>query len=146
MTIDDKTGVLALLNANPVFQLATLGSDGAPRLRNMLLYRADGQGIVFHTGSFKTVYQELLAQPRVELCVLDGASNTQVRVSGLCRELDDPVLRDTIIASPGREFLAPMIARWGREAIRVFCLAGGEARCWNFATNGTYPKPVIRLD
>lgn len=42
-----KTEIIDLINKNPASHLATV--DGTrPRVRGMLIYRADEQGIIFH--------------------------------------------------------------------------------------------------
>ena len=41
-----------LMNANLGFHLATVEGD-QPRVRGMMLYRADENGIIFHTASTK---------------------------------------------------------------------------------------------
>jgi len=47
-----KSQIFDLLNKNLVFFLATVeGTE--PRVRGMMLYRADESGIIFHTGPQK---------------------------------------------------------------------------------------------
>ena len=46
-----------LMNANPAFHLATVEGE-QPRVRGMLLFRADENGIIFHTASTKDVTTE----------------------------------------------------------------------------------------
>jgi uncharacterized pyridoxamine 5'-phosphate oxidase family protein len=45
----NKSEILGFLNANPVFHLATVEGN-KPHARGMLMYRADENGILFHTG------------------------------------------------------------------------------------------------
>jgi pyridoxine/pyridoxamine 5'-phosphate oxidase len=77
----NATAILELLTANPAFYLATTDL-GEPRVRGMLLYRADAGGILFHTGAMKEVCRQLLTDPAVELCFFDPQRMTQVRVRG----------------------------------------------------------------
>ena len=58
--------IYALMNANPVFHLATVEGD-QPRVRGMLLFRADENGLIFHTASTKDVYTQIMNNPKVEM-------------------------------------------------------------------------------
>ena len=87
---------------NPGFHLATIDGD-FPRVRGMFLFRADSNGIIFHTGAFKDLYSQVLACPNVELCF--NEQNTQVRVSGCLEIIDDNALKDEIVNHPSRAFL-----------------------------------------
>ena len=77
----NKVEILDFLNSNPVCHLATIDGD-QPRVRGMLMYRADENGILFHTGSFKDLYKQMQQNPNVELCFSSADSSKQVRVSG----------------------------------------------------------------
>ena len=65
-----KQDVFKLMNENPVFYLATLDGD-EPRVRGMLLYKADEMGILFHSGTMKEVYNQVFKSPNVQLCFND---------------------------------------------------------------------------
>ena len=59
-----KKHVFEIINRNPVMFLATI--DGSePRVRGMMLYKADESGIVFHTGPQKDVYRQIIENPNV---------------------------------------------------------------------------------
>jgi len=75
---------------NPVFFLATV-EDEEPRVRGMLLYKADENGIIFHTGTMKALYEQVLKNPKVELCF--SGDGTQVRVSGKLEIIEDNNIR-----------------------------------------------------
>lgn len=135
--------LLALINRNPAFFLATI-EDGEPRVRGMLLYRADEHGIIFHTGAMKDLYRQLLAKPAVELCFNDWQENIQVRVRGRAVLLDDPGLVEKIVNSPGREFLKPWVEKLGMEMLSVFRVEGCRAYDWSMTTNFA-PKEFIQL-
>ena len=126
--------LLALINRNPAFFLATL-EDGEPRVRGMLLYRAGQNGIIFHTGAMKDLYRQLIAHPAVELCFNDWQENIQVRVRGRANAMDDPALKEEIVNSPGREFLKPLVGQLGMEAFAVFRVTGCRAHTWSMAAN-----------
>ena len=63
----NRNEMLQFMNANPVCCLATV-ENGQPRVRGMLMYRADEQGILFHTASFKDLYRQVQENPLVEVC------------------------------------------------------------------------------
>ena len=50
-----------------VYYLATMDGD-QPRVRGMMLFKADKDGIIFHTASTKDVYKQLQKNPKAELC------------------------------------------------------------------------------
>lgn len=99
-----KEQIFEILNKNLVFFLATV--EGAePRVRGMMLYRADESGIVFHTGPHKDVYNQILVNPSVQMCFYDAAQNIQIRVRGSLEKLNDEALKDEIVAHPTRAFM-----------------------------------------
>ena len=85
-----KEEIFKIMNENPVLHLATMDGD-QPRVRGMLLFRADEDGIIFHTGSFKDVYSQIQKNPKAELCF--NGQGIQVRVSGVLEEVDDENLK-----------------------------------------------------
>jgi pyridoxamine 5'-phosphate oxidase len=139
----DRHDILALVNANPAFFLATV-EDGEPRVRGMLLYRADEEGILFHTGGMKDVYRQLLANPVVELCFFDQQKMVQIRVRGTVRIVDDLQLKNEIVNSPGREFLKPWVESQGLDVLTVFRVVECQALVWTIATNFAL-KELIRI-
>lgn len=139
----DKYEILAIINSNPAFFLATI-EDGEPRVRGMLLYRADDTGILFHTGGMKDVYRQLKANPAVELCFFDHQNMVQVRVRGTARLVDDLRLKEEIVSSPGREFLKPWVESQGLDVLEVFNVENCQALVWTMATNFA-PKEPVRI-
>jgi len=67
-----KHEILQFMNENPVFYLATAEGD-QPRVRGMLLFRADENGIIFHTASNKDVAMQMKKIPR-QNCALPAAA------------------------------------------------------------------------
>lgn len=137
----NKEDCISFMKRFPNFHLATVDSDGQPRTRGMFLYTADDDGFVFHTGSFKKLYADLKENPLVEACFFDQETMTQLRAAGTAVEIVDPDYRDTIINSPGREFLIPMIAAKGIDSIRIFRVKSLRVTEWGFPSNYVYPKP-----
>ncbi len=70
--------VIDFINGHQACTLATI-DNGKPRLRGMLMYRADEQGILFHTGTFKALYAQLVKCADVELCFNDFEKGVQLR-------------------------------------------------------------------
>jgi uncharacterized pyridoxamine 5'-phosphate oxidase family protein len=96
--------VFELMNSNPAFHLATM-EDDQPRVRAMLLYKADESGIIFHSGTMKDVYKQICKNPKVELCFNDFNKNAQLRVSGKLEIVSDNNLKDEISNHASRGFL-----------------------------------------
>jgi pyridoxamine 5'-phosphate oxidase len=124
--------VLDFIQANPACHLATTEGD-QPRVRGMFLYRADEHGIVFHTGTGKALWGQILANPKVELCFLDSKRNLQVRVEGFAEPLPDPELKEEIVRE--RSFLKPLVDAHGWDAFAVFRVKLLRAAWWSMETN-----------
>lgn len=139
----DKHEIQAIINSNPAFFLATT-EEGEPRVRGILLYRADDEGILFHTGGMKDVCRQLMASPAVELCFFDQQKMLQVRVRGTARLINDRELKQEIVDSPGREFLKPWVASQGLDILEVFRVEDCQALLWTMATNFE-PKEPVRI-
>jgi pyridoxamine 5'-phosphate oxidase len=139
----NREQIIELIGRNPVFHLATV-EEGEPRVRGMLMYRADDQGILFHTGAQKELHRQLSANPAVELCFHDWQANVQVRVRGEARLVEDQALKEEIVNSPGREFLKPWIEARGYELMSVFRVAKCRAQLWTMESNFA-PKEFVAL-
>ena len=142
-----KEQIFDLLNSNLAFHLATV-ENGEPRVRGMMLYKADETGIVFHTGDFKDVYKQIIVNPKVQMCFNDTATGVQVRVHGVLEEVMDRSLKDEISNHPTRAFLKKLREKSTVEdfynSIRVFRMKNGIANIWTFQSN-FLPKEDIRL-
>ncbi len=134
-----KTKIIQLMQENPVFYLATMDGD-QPRVRGMLLFRADENGIIFHTASTKDVYAQIQKNPKAELCFCgDG---TQVRVTGVLEQVQDEALRQEIFAHPTRKFLQAWKENGVDNLLQVFVLKHGTAVTWTMETNFAEKQPV----
>ena len=136
----NKAEILAFINANRDCHVATVEGN-KPHVRAMSIVKADENGIIIETGTFKDVYKQLSANPNVELCFNNYQQGIQIRVSGAVELVDDVELKDEIIAQ--RPFLKQRVAEGGYEAMGVFRLKG-VAYVWTFATN-LAPKTYIQL-
>jgi pyridoxamine 5'-phosphate oxidase len=127
-----KTEILQFLNANPLCHLATADGD-QPRVRGMMMYKAEEKGILFHTGNFKDLYRQLQKNPRVELCFHSPDMSRQVRVSGTAEFLDDAKLKQEIVVA--RPFLKPWVEKHGLDMLVVFRVVHCRAAVWSMETN-----------
>ena len=139
----NKTELLVFLNANPVFHLATVEGN-RPHVRGMYLYRADENGILFHTGKMKDLHKQLTANPNVEMSFNNGKFDNliQIRVSGVVELIEDLELKKEIVQK--REFLKPWVERDGFESLAVYRMKDGKAASWTMKANFA-PKEYIDL-
>jgi pyridoxamine 5'-phosphate oxidase len=128
----NKSQLLEFIGTNPVCHLATVEGD-QPKVRGMMMYRADDDGIIFHTGDFKDLYQQLIANPKVEVCFNSTDQRKQVRISGLAEILDDMELKKEIASAC--PFMKPQIDRQGYDMLIVFRVTCLKAAVWSMATN-----------
>jgi len=140
-----KQEIFEAISKSPAFHLATLDGD-QPRVRGMLLYKADENGIIFHTGTMKDVFKQLNENKKAELCF--NTNGVQIRVRGELELVDDNNLKDEISNHPSRTFLKPW--REGGElndfykTFAVFRMKNGIAVTWTMETNFA-PKVDIQL-
>ncbi len=142
----NREEIFKLINANPAFHLATVEGD-QPRCRGMLVYRADENGIVFHTGSMRQVYEQITRNPKVEMCFNDK-SGLQIRVSGKLESIGDRAFKDEVSSHPSRTFLKPWMDAISQEefynSFIVYRLKNGKATLWTMAKN-LAPKEEVDL-
>jgi uncharacterized pyridoxamine 5'-phosphate oxidase family protein len=131
-TAMNATEILDFIRANPACHLATMEGD-QPRVRGMFLYRADEQGVILHTGTNKSLWKQIQANAKVELCFLDPKRNIQVRVEGLAEILSDTLLKEEIVLE--RPFLKPIVAAFGLDNLGVFRVKPLRAAHWSLETN-----------
>lgn len=140
-----KEEILKMLNAHPVMYVAT-NDNGQPRVRGILMYKADDSGIVFHTGTTKDFYRQLVADPRAKVCFACG--KYQVRVEGKFELVEDMALKEEIVSHPSRKFLQPWREQQGDEAffnfLKVFRMTHGKAHVWCIEDNFK-PKEYVIL-
>ena len=134
-----KEEIFQLMNENPVFHLATMDGD-QPRVRGVLLFRADEQGIIFHTASTKDVFTQLMKNPKAELCFQGKGS--QIRVTGVLEQVNDENLKNEIFNHPSRKFLQPWKEKGIDGLLQIFRMKNGTAVEWTMATNFDEKKPV----
>ena len=134
-----KEQIFEFLNKTMTFFLATVDGD-EPRVRAMLLYKANESGIFFHTGPVKEVYAQILKNPNVQMCFYDPAQNLQIRVRGTLERIEDLGFKKEVANHPTRVFMQSWKAYCKTEEdfynmFDVFCLKNGKANVWTFETN-----------
>lgn len=139
----NKEEIFKLMNENPVFYLATT-EDDQPKVRGMLLYRADENGIIFHTSSAKDIYSQIMKNPKVEMCFF--SNGVQIRVAGVLERITNPDICNEVYEHPTRKFLQ----MWKENGIdvdgilEVFSLKKGTAVIWTMESNFV-PKKSVQL-
>ena len=130
----------ALMNANPGFHLATVEGD-QPRVRGMLLFRADEKGLIFHTASTKDVYSQIMNNPKAEMCFF--GEGTQIRVTGVLEHVVDEDLKEEIFNHPSRKFLQAWKENGIDHLLQIFRMKNCEAVTWTMETNFAKKEPVL---
>ena len=122
---------LAFAAEHPVCYLAT--EDGEqPRVRALLMWFADERGFYFMTMSPKELSHQLHANPQVEVCFYNGASELpdarMMRVTGAAEFVDDAELTHRV--SQERAALEGIIGRPLEPLAEVFRIHSGQAWFW----------------
>jgi pyridoxamine 5'-phosphate oxidase len=138
-----KQEIYTFMNLNPTCFLATVEGN-RPHVRGLLLYRADENGLIFHTGKMKELHKQLTTNPSVEICFTNHNFDNlvQVRVSGTAQLVEDINLKKEIVEK--REFLKPWVKQAGYDPLAVYRVSNGVAVVWTFATN-LAPKDPVNL-
>jgi pyridoxamine 5'-phosphate oxidase len=128
----NNTQILEFLNLNPICFLATVDGD-QPKVRCMVMYKADHNGLVFYTGDFKELYRQLNVNPNVEICFISSDQRKQIRVCGVAEILEDMSFKQEIVGA--HPFLKPRIEKQGFDKLIVFRVKHCKAALWSMATN-----------
>ncbi len=107
------------------FSLGTVGEDGRPAVRILLLKGVDERGFVFYTNYESRKGRELLANPRAAMCFHWGPLERQIRVEGDVTTVPNEEA-DEYFASRPR---GSQIGAWASEQSRPIAKRGDlEAR------------------
>lgn len=139
----NKDEIFESISKNPVFFLGTIDGD-QPRVRGMLLYEADENGIIFHTAESKDLYKQVLKNPNAELCF--NCNGTQIRITGKLDIIDDDKLKEEIYNHPSRKFME----QWRNDGslndsdnkLIIFSLKHGTIVTWTMADNFAAKSPI----
>ena len=136
-----KKEILDFAAKNPVCFLATV--DGKrPRVRAIMLYQADENGIIFCTGRQKALSIQLQANPAAEMCFYNAEEGRMVRIEGTAEMLDDLKLKKKVVGK--FTFLKPWVESQGYEVMVCYRLDKAKATTWTMETNFD-PKQYIEL-
>ena len=121
--------------------LATVGADGTPQVRVVLLRGFDAAGFRFYTNTASTKGHDLAANPRAALGFHWQPLARQVRVNGTAKPVDDAVA-DAYFASrhPGSQVAAWASRQSEPLADRAALLARVDEMAARFA-DGPVPRP-----
>jgi pyridoxamine 5'-phosphate oxidase len=72
--------------------LATVGKDGKPSVRMVLLKKVDENGFCFYTNMESRKGQELIANQNVALCFYWKSQSRQIRVEGKAEKMPAPMV------------------------------------------------------
>jgi len=136
-----KKEVLEFATKNPVCSLATIEGN-KPRVRIIMLYEADKNGIIFCTGRQKALNAQLEANPAAEMCFYNAEEGRMVRIEGKAEMLDDLKLKKKVVEK--FTFLKPLVESHGYEVMVCYRLDKAKATTWTMETNFE-PKQYIRL-
>jgi len=136
-----KEEILEFVTKNPVCSLATIDGN-QPRVRTIMLYKADENGIIFCTGRDKAMNKQLQANPAAELCFYNTEQGLQVRIEGAVEMLDDLELKKKVLEA--FTFLKPWVESQGYEVMICYRLNNARAVTWTMETNFD-PKQYIQL-
>jgi pyridoxamine 5'-phosphate oxidase len=137
----DKKEIIEFISKNPTCHMATL-EDGKPRVRGIGIYRADEDGIVIQVSEPKDIYKQLVKNPETELCFSNAKEGIQIRVRGRVELVEDAELKKEVVEK--RQFLKPMVDRYGWGVIKLYCLKHGLAHVWTLKVN-LEPKTFVQL-
>lgn len=128
-------------NENKLCFLAT-AEDDQPRVRIMGFWFADDSGFYFQTGDIKSMYHQLKANPKTEVCFYkqEGTLGTMLRVSGEVEFVHDAVLKERILRE--RPFLRSYGLTVNHPGLIIFRIPHGRAHFWTIENN-LKPKEII---
>jgi uncharacterized pyridoxamine 5'-phosphate oxidase family protein len=90
--------IITILRENPTHFLATIGSDGYPKVRPFGFMMFEDGKLYYCTNNTKNVYAQLQAQPYLELCVCTSQF-AWVRVSGKAVFVDELEIKEKVLES-----------------------------------------------
>jgi uncharacterized pyridoxamine 5'-phosphate oxidase family protein len=131
----DFTDCIRFATENPVTYIATVEND-QPRVRAFAMWFADKTGFYYHTGTPKSVYNQLKKNPKVELCFYapGDAAGKMMRVTGKVEFLQDKALEERLYRD--RPWMKDLMKNAPKDAkLAMFRVAHGEAWFWTIETN-----------
>ena len=132
----DITDCIKFANENPVTYIATVEGD-QPRVRAFAMWFADKTGFYYHTGTPKSVFQQLRKNPKTELCFYaqgEQGAGRMMRVTGKVEFLNDKSLEERLFKD--RPWVTDLLKSAPKDArLAMFRIAHGEAYFWTMENN-----------
>jgi pyridoxamine 5'-phosphate oxidase len=132
----DLSEYIRFATENPVTYIATIEGD-QPRVRAFAMWFADSTGFYYHTGTPKSVCQQLKKNPKVELCFYaPGAQGAgrMMRVAGMVEFLESRSLEERLYKD--RPWVKDLLKSAPNDAqLAMFRVAHGEAYFWTMENN-----------
>ena len=132
----DLSEYIRFATENPVTYIATIEGD-QPRVRAFAMWFADSTGFYYHTGTPKSVCQQLKKNPKVELCFYaPGAQGAgrMMRVAGMVEFLEGRSLEERLYKD--RPWVKDLLKSAPNDAqLAMFRVAHGEAYFWTMENN-----------
>jgi pyridoxamine 5'-phosphate oxidase len=132
----------AVLPEPTAFSLGTVGADGQPAVRMVLLKGVDERGFVFYTNFESRKGRELLATPKAAMCFHWMPFERQVRVEGAVEQVSDAEADAYFASRP----LGSRIGAWASTQSRPIAHEGDlERRVAEYTAkfaDGEVPRPA----
>src|SRR5512145_302112 len=127
-----KEDVLSFVRENPVCFIATMDGD-QPRVRGFLAVLFDDGSIYFTTGTMKRVYDQLVENPKVELCFASRDFRKTLRISGKIEIVDDRAKKKQLLDE--RDYLRHFGGKVDDPRFKLLRLSKGKAHFWTIEQN-----------
>ncbi len=128
--------ILEFANQNPSSWLATCEED-QPHVRGMLLWFADETGFYYHTGKSKSLYSQIMKNPKMEAGFIRNADKPDfemLRVTGTAEVVEDEDLVSRL--KEERAWLFGNIERANSDThVAIFRIVNASAYIWNMKWN-----------
>ena len=123
------------------FALGTVGPDGQPAVRILLLKGVDEQGFVFYTNHESRKGSELLAHPQAAMCFHWQPLERQVRVEGVARPVASEEADAYFASRPRGSQIGAWASAQSRPIVRPGDLEQRVAETEARFANGIVPRP-----